>query len=279
MKSIFLPCLAGLLLCIPNYVNAALVGGWEFDGNLNRILPTGPQIVSNSGLSYVTGLFGSAASLAGGTSVLSLGTNTTTIFSANSDMSISMWFRANQAQKQSLISLDDDGGYFNRTAIYTDATGIRAAFTNSSDQTTIVGTSTTYAGDWVHVAITKDHNNGLGQTELKLYVNGVNVSTGTVATTSNGAIDSGAIGRYHISSNASDPLQSSTALVANGSSFAGAIDRLELWNEVLTPGTIASLSVSPVPEPSAVVLAGITFTAFTVRRKLKKRKSSTKISA
>jgi hypothetical protein len=231
--------------------SAALVANWEFNGNLTQTVSGGPNFVSSAGVSYSPGVDGSSVTLTGSSSFLDLGTNTTTFLNTSSDYTVAFWMRASAARNQSLISFDDDGAWIFRTAIYTDATGIRAAYSNLNNQTAFVGANIAYLQTWTHVALTQDTNNGSGQTVLTLYLNGQQVSSGSVASNpGNFGIDTGEVGRYHAFFAPEDALLSPPTLTSNGSHYAGSFDRMSIWSHQLTAGEI--LTLAAVPEASSL---------------------------
>jgi len=94
--------------------------------------------------------------------------------------------------------------------------------------------ATISSGVWTHVAVTKDTSNN-----IQFYVNGSLVDSGTIGLTSATAPSD-----YYIGAG-----QSGTAY------FAGGIDEVRIYNEVLSGSAIAGLAV--VPEPTSILLMGV----------------------
>lgn len=251
-----------------SFSHAAVIASWDFENNLTS--DPAYNVIGASGITYGSGVDGNAAYFSGTSSYIDLGDNNSTLMADNADFTVSMWIKSDQLTNQALISFDDDSGWFLRTTIYTDSTGIRAAYTNGQNQTAIAGFDVNYLDVWTHVALTQDFNDGTGNTVLSLFINGVLSDSSSVTSSGQGRlIDSGDIGRYHIRSDiaAFDPLQSSGSLVGNGSFYSGGMDSLVIHDQLLSASEIDQLAtLQTVSAPSVLAYMSL-FGLFVMARR------------
>ena len=233
---------------------------YKFDGNLNdssgnNYAPTANSSIyynyngTASGVTYVTGKFGKAASFDGSNDYIELPLNTSSFFAAKNTLSVSLWFKTNGSISTNSILFSDYNNESYNIFSRLDSSG--RLYVANRYQNLVNNNSTTSVSyddsNWHHLVITNDVSS-LTQT---IYVDGSVVNTNNINSSS---WYSSATGRVSLGANYS------TSASAYANWWNGLIDQVRIFKKSLSPGEVNSLynetatsaALSTIDNPSTV---------------------------
>ena len=228
---------------------------YKFDGNLNdssgnNYAPTANSSIyynyngTASGVTYVTGKFGKAASFDGSNDYIDL--PLTSIFGGKNTLSVSFWFKTTTTGRERMFT--DYAQTSRNCDIIIDSGNIQVE-TDYNQNTNLLYTSTaTYNdGNWHHLVVALNQSSS----QRTIYVDGSLVDTGTLSSNSwSGYGQKVTVGGFY----------SSSGGYTSSLFFDGQIDQLRIFEKSLSPGEVNSLynetatsaALSTIDNPSTV---------------------------
>ncbi len=187
------------------------------------------HVIVDGDVSSIPGKVDNALYFSGDEDYLSLGQKPGTIFSdpTGSSLSVSFWLRTNatKSQQGALYIIDSGAGTAARRGFYcsTNQGKLDCAIKHANTIYQVSANNAIPMGAWKFVTFTFDN----AKEELKLYLDGASVATGTKAALSSSA----------------SPVPTSVIGATNLQtlSFNGTLDEIAVWGRVLTPAEIKAI--------------------------------------
>jgi hypothetical protein len=227
-----------MIICANNlWAQNGLIGYWSFDNTLDDSVGTAHGIFSDGNPTYVSGRFGNAILLDGVNDHVVLGNNTDLNFGTTTDFSVALWVKTDGWNEDASIMSNKDwdsgsntgwviaggGGSSTWQWNYSGAEGGRVDFDPTEPKLD--------DGLWHHLCVTHDRDG-----KAKCYFDGI-IQDERDISSSSGTID------------ANFPTVVGTD-GAEGSVwaywFAGAVDELKIFNDVLSQSEVDDLAEKPV---------------------------------
>jgi len=162
-----------------------------------------------------------------------------TLIGRDSALSYALWVKPSSTQNVATPTMiATPGSSFDFRLTPSGSNWLLRLQSGNTAGTFLLSTATIPSDVWTHIAVTKDANGSAGTNlaNVKFYINGALVNSGTI-----GRAGTGNAARFFLGTSAIDQY------------YNGGLDEVYIYNEVIDAATIANLAV--VPEPSAMVCA------------------------